>query len=129
MSSEPTLPFSLESRSVDKSTLSGLEQNPYVVLSVAGARVYHTKLSDKENKWTYSQWRGKLSFCQDINNFTTSRSTTREAEKYWFRLADEETGRTVWMFKFPENFEYTVDRPFFHVFQGRVRRFNFSLIP
>jgi len=29
------------------------------------------------------------------------------------------------MFKFPENFEYELDRPFFHVFQGRTRRYGF----
>jgi len=123
MSEGPTSPFSLESRSVEKSTLSGLEQNPYTILSIASARVYHTKLSDKDNKWTYSQWKGKLFFCRDVDNTSDGRVT--ETEKHWFRLADEETGRTVWMFKFPENFEYAIDRPFFHIFQGRVRSYTY----
>jgi len=29
------------------------------------------------------------------------------------------------MFKFPENFEYAIDRPFFHIFQGRTRQYGF----
>jgi len=119
-------PFSLESRSVEKSTLSGLEQNPYTVLCIASARVYHTKLSDKDNKWTYSQWKGKLFFCRDVDNtILASNGRVTEVEKHWFRLEDEETGRTVWVFKFPENFEYAVDRPFFHIFEGRVRSYDF----
>ena len=123
---EESTPVSIESRSVEKSTLSGLEQNPYTVLSAAGVRVYHTKLSDKDNKWAYSQWKGKLFFCRDVDKtISATRGSVSEVEKYWFRLADEETGRTVWMFKFPENFEYAIDRPFFHVFQGRVRSDKF----
>jgi Wiskott-Aldrich syndrome protein len=126
MSAESGPLLFLESRSVEQENkLSGLEQNPYTLLSVASARVYHTKLSDQNNQWTYSQWRGKLFFCRDIDNtIPATRSPVNEAEKHWFRLADEETGRTVWMFRFPENFEYAIDRPFFHVFQGRVRSFT-----
>jgi len=101
-------------------TPSLLEQAPYTVLAVAGARVYHTKLDSKDTQWNYSQWKGVLTFGRDVD---TAHSLTRdvsELEKHWFRLSDAESGRTVWMFKFPENFEYMVDRPFFHVFQGRV---------
>lgn len=131
MSTEFVLPnLSLDPRSERRSIFSGLEQNPYTVLSVAGARVYHTKLSDKNNQWTDSKWKGKLFFCRDTDNaISTARGPVGEAEKYWFRLADEETGRTVWMFKFTENFEYAIDRPFFHVFNGRVRRPNPSDFP
>lgn len=100
----------------------GLEQNPYTVLATAGARVYHTKLTAEDSQWTYSHWKGSLSFCRDIDTPSSISKGVSETEKHWFRLADDETGRTVWVFKFPENLEYTVDRPFFHVFQGRVRR-------
>ncbi|KAF9525268.1 hypothetical protein CPB83DRAFT_859796 [Crepidotus variabilis] len=98
----------------------GLDQNPYTVLATAGARVYHTKLTAEESQWTYSRWKGTLSFCRDIDTPSTISKGVSETEKHWFRLADDETGRTVWMFKFPENFDYTIDRPFFQVFQGRV---------
>ena len=108
-------------RNVRSGPLSGPEQTPYTVLAVAGARVYHTRLSDKDDRWTYSQWKGSLSFCRDLDGPSALNQGISEGEKHWFRLADEETGRTVWMFRFPENFEYMIDRPFFHVFQGRVR--------
>lgn len=101
-------------------TVTGLEQIPYTVLATAGARVYHTKLTDKDDQWTYSRWKGSLSFCRDIDNPISLSRGAGEVEKHWFRLADENTGRTVWMFRLPEQFEYKIDRPFFHVFQGRV---------
>ncbi|KAF8803352.1 hypothetical protein BYT27DRAFT_7195667 [Phlegmacium glaucopus] len=107
-------------------TTSGLEQNPYTIIAVAGARVYHTKLQSKDNnQWNYSRWKGTLSLGRDIDTPQSIAQGTTEAEKHWFRLADVESGRTVWIFKFPENFEYELDRPFFHVFQGRTRRYGF----
>jgi len=106
-------------------TASGLEQNPYTIIAVAGARVYHTKLQARDNQWNYSQWKGILTLGRDLDTSQNTARGTSEAEKHWFRLADVETGRTVWIFKFPENFEYELDRPFFHVFQGRTRRYGF----
>ncbi|PPQ92182.1 hypothetical protein CVT25_008956 [Psilocybe cyanescens] len=105
--------------------VSGLEHNPYAVLAVAGARVYHTKLNVKDSQWIYSRWKGTLTFGRDIDTPNSIPQNISETERHWFRLADDETGRTVWMFKFPENFEYSVDRPFFHVFQGRTRTYGF----
>ncbi|KDR77246.1 hypothetical protein GALMADRAFT_66492 [Galerina marginata CBS 339.88] len=105
--------------------VSGLEHNPYAVLAVAGARVYHTKLNVKDSQWVYSRWKGTLTFGRDIETPNSASQEVSETERHWFRLADDETGRTVWMFKFPEQFEYSVDRPFFHVFQGRTRRYGF----
>ena len=106
---------------------SGLEQNPYTVIAVAGARVYHTKLQERDNQWNYSQWKGTLTLGRDLDTPESIAQGISEAEKHWFRLADVESGRTVWMFKFPENFEYELDRPFFHVFQGRVYTSNFII--
>ena len=99
---------------------SGLERNPYAILAVAGARVYHTKLQEKDHQWNYSRWKGILTLGRDLDTPESLAQGTSETEKHWFRLADVESGRTVWTFKFPENFEYELDRPFFHVFQGRV---------
>jgi len=104
---------------------SGLEQKPYTIIAVAGARVYHTKLQEKDHQWNYSRWKGMLTLGRDLDTPENLAQGTSEAEKHWFRLADIESGRTVWMFKFPENFEYELDRPFFHVFQGRTRRYGF----
>jgi len=112
--------------SVDlRDTPSGLEQNPHVVLAVAGARVYHTKLNVKDPQWTYSTWRGTLEFGRDVDTAQSLAQDISDAEKHWFRLVDIESQRTVWIFKFPENFEYVIDRPFFHVFLGRTRRYGF----
>ncbi|KAF8153139.1 hypothetical protein B0H34DRAFT_663322 [Crassisporium funariophilum] len=105
--------------------VSGLEQNPFTVLAIAGARVYHTKLDDKDGQWNYSQWKGTLTFGRDVDTPQNIAQGTSDSEKHWFRLADNETGRTVWIFKFPEQLEYELDRPFFHVFQGRTRRYGF----
>lgn len=121
MSTDTTFIAASNARNVERNGLvSGLEQNPYAVLAVAGARVYHAKLNAKDSQWVYSRWKGTLSFGRDMESFNNPSQDVSETERYWFRLADNETGRTVWMFKFPENFEYVVDRPFFHVFQGRV---------
>ena len=112
---------SSSARAVETSGMaSGLEQKPYAIIAVAGARVYHTKLQEKDNQWNYSRWKGTLTLGRDLDTPESLAQGTSEAEKHWFRLADVESGRTVWMFKFPENFEYELDRPFFHVFQGRV---------
>ncbi|KAH9474695.1 hypothetical protein JR316_0013160 [Psilocybe cubensis] len=105
--------------------VTGLEHSPYAVLAVAGARVYHTKLNVKDSQWIYSRWKGTLTFGRDVDDPNSVTQDISETERHWFRLADDETGRTVWMFKFPENFEYSVDRPFFHVFQGRTRTYGF----
>lgn len=106
-------------------TPSGLEQNSYIILAAAGARVYHTKLQATDNQWSYSHWKGTLTLGRDLDTPQNTAQGTTEVEKHWFRLADVETGRTVWIFKFPENFEYELDRPFFHVFQGRVYTYDF----
>lgn len=49
-------------------------------------------------------------------------NTGRNEDQYWFTLSDNVTGKTIWMFQVPANgnFLYEVDRPFFHVFNGRV---------
>lgn len=110
-------------RAIERNGITGLEQNPFTVLVSADARVYHTNLKEKDTQqWNYSRWKGRLTFGRDVDTPLTAAQGLTEAEKYWFRLADVETGRTVWMFKFPEHFEYVLDRPFFHVFQGRVRQ-------
>ncbi|PPR03387.1 hypothetical protein CVT24_012512 [Panaeolus cyanescens] len=113
-------------RPLERNGITGLEQNPYTVLVSADARVYHTNLKEKDTQqWNYTRWKGRLTFGRDLDTPLTAAQGLTEAEKYWFRLADVETGRTVWMFKFPEHFEYVLDRPFFHVFQGRTRKYGF----
>lgn len=55
-------------------------------------------------------------------------SSSKEGEAYagqhWLRLFDEQDPeKLVWIFRFPAElggFKYTVDRPFFHTFPGKV---------
>lgn len=103
----------------------GLEQNPYTVLAVAGARVYHAVLNPKDSPWVYSGWKGTLTFGRDLEVPNSTGREVSDTEKFWFRLVDDETASIRWTFKFPENLEYAEDRPFFHVFKGRVRTSNF----
>jgi len=104
----------------------GLEHNRYNVLAVADARVYHAMLDPKDGPWTYSGWKGRMIFGQDLEAPHSNGQGINETQKLWFRLVDDETGTTIWTFKFPEKLEYTEERPFFHVFKARVR-VNFIL--
>ena len=107
-------------------TTPGLEQKPHTIIAIAGVRVYYSKLQLKDKtQWNYSGWKGTLTLGRDID---TPQSTSEgKAGKNWFRLADDESGSTIWKFKFPENFEYQVDQSFLHVFQGKVNPSNFHL--
>ncbi|PPQ97271.1 hypothetical protein CVT26_006664 [Gymnopilus dilepis] len=102
----------------------GLEQNTYSILAVADARVYHAMLDPKDGPWTYSGWKGRMIFGQDLEVPHSNDQDINETQKLWFRLVDDETGTTIWTFKFPEKLEYTEERPFFHVFKARVRRYG-----
>jgi len=113
----------------------GLSPNIYKVYAVGSARVYHTQFGAKHNDWTYSRLKGLLVFGKDrvihSSEASSGSHVATDAEKYWFRLVDETSGKTVWMFKVPAGFEYHLDRPFFHIFAGRVRHplhFGLSLL-
>ncbi|RXW23210.1 hypothetical protein EST38_g2630 [Candolleomyces aberdarensis] len=124
------------------------------VHAVANARIYHTNLGSKkdtspssssgEDDWTYSRLKGTLRFGRNWDDFKNSTvrqgsvggesnnnnselNTGRNEDQYWFTLSDNATGKTIWMFQIPAtgNFLYEVDRPFFHVFNGRTRKYGF----
>lgn len=112
--------------------VAGLLPDSYTVLAAASARVYHAQLSPKNAEWCYSRLRGTLVLGKDtaqvedpLRGPHNHDNTTTEAEDHWFRLLDTESGKAVWMFRFYTGFSYQLDRPFFHVFQGRSRRFGF----
>ncbi|KAF6751141.1 hypothetical protein DFP72DRAFT_1071682 [Ephemerocybe angulata] len=102
--------------------------------AIATARIYHTELHSQRDEWTYSQLKGTLKFGQ---NWSTSkhgtapspynrRQSVDDAAQYWFTLSDDMTGKTIWMFQIPvPGFFYEVDKPFFHVFNGRTRKYGF----
>jgi neural Wiskott-Aldrich syndrome protein len=99
---------------------------PTVLATASIARIYHTQLDAPVDEWTYSGQKGTLNFGRSWTPEHTTRSThpsdSSSDSPYWLTLADEATGKTVWMFQIPASgFQYEVDKPFFHVFNGRVR--------
>jgi len=109
-------------------TILGLSPDTYSVLAVASARIYHAQLTTKIPEWCYSRMRGTLVFGKDnkSNDLLANRApVVVEPTSYWFRLLDETSGRPIWIFKIPTSFAYELDRPFFHAFQGKSRRFGF----
>lgn len=101
------------------------ETNTHTIHAVASARLYHTQLNVKNCEWSYSRLKGTLSFGRDWSSKSAGQGGAQDSEKYWFSLVDKDTGRAVWMFKIPPGMDYQVDRPFFHVFQGRTRKYGF----
>lgn len=99
-------------------------------LAQVTAKVYHAKFGSGDD-WQYFNQRGTVVFGQDQNQNrnqeqgNTATNTSIEDLKpvrahFWFRLRDESNGRIVWMFQIPEDCLYRVDKPFFHVFNGKV---------
>ncbi|TFK67643.1 hypothetical protein BDN72DRAFT_89595 [Pluteus cervinus] len=108
----------------------GLQPTPYEAIAVANARIYHAQLGMKEPEWTYSRLKGVLVFGMDLapeGPDAAPAPAQLDLERFWFRLISEETGKPVWMVKIPPGFEYYLDRPFFHVFQARTRKFGFLI--
>ncbi|KAG6895825.1 hypothetical protein C0992_012270 [Termitomyces sp. T32_za158] len=102
--------------------ISGLAPSSYTIIAVASARIYHAQLAAKTPEWCYSRMRGTLVFGKDTQ--AGERPGQRppapiEAGSYWFRLLDSTSGKPIWMFKILAGFVYELDRPFFHVFQGK----------
>ena len=107
-------------------TLSDLEPNAYKTYITASARLYHTPFGAASHDWSYSQLKGHLVFGRDVDRSTQKDDTastdhgSNDAEKFWFRLVDKASGKTVWMFKVPVGLNYQREKPFFHVFPGKV---------
>ncbi|KAG5723887.1 Wiskott-Aldrich syndrome like protein [Termitomyces sp. T112] len=108
--------------------VSGLAPDSYTIIAVANARIYHANLGTKTPEWCYSRMRGILVFgrdCEPGDRPGQRSSVPSEAGNHWFRLLDATSGKPVWLFKIPIGFVYELDRPFFHAFQGKSRRFGF----
>ncbi|KAJ3551353.1 hypothetical protein NM688_g4753 [Phlebia brevispora] len=65
------------------------------------------------------------------NRFTTDADKIRGAgpdsnfdQSVWFRLIDPVKG-LVWLHQIPDTFDYSADKPFFHMFSGKSRMFGF----
>lgn len=96
------------------------------VVAVAAARVYHAPFGRRQDSWAYTGLRGLMVFGRDRIAVRGDRKLgtgpgTSFDQQYWFRLIDMSTGKgVVWMHQITENFEYSLDKPFFHIFPGKV---------
>lgn len=95
------------------------------VLATATARVYHLPFNARSDNWTYSGLAGALVFARSRTTVHADRKLgagtgTTFDQTYSFRLIDPVKG-LVWMHEIPSSFDYALDKPFFHVFSGKVR--------
>jgi Wiskott-Aldrich syndrome protein len=115
---------------LDRIVLSELPADAYKIYATASARVYHTQFGASDQDWTYTRLKGILVFGRDRSAQGSPVSSishpSPDADRFWFRLVDEISGKVVWMIKVPKVLDYQVDRPFFHVFPGRVCCFVLS---
>ncbi|KIY49743.1 hypothetical protein FISHEDRAFT_9397, partial [Fistulina hepatica ATCC 64428] len=91
----------------------------------ATARVYHASLKGSRPNWAFSGLKGRLLLGKDAVDAGTS-GPPPGTNSWSFRLVDNTSGRTLWRIPIlTTKFVYHVDRPFFHIFYGRTRRFGF----
>ncbi|KAI0795506.1 hypothetical protein C8Q75DRAFT_454004 [Abortiporus biennis] len=101
------------------------------VFATIPAKVYHAPFGGNAESWTYSGLHGTLVFGRDRVTLHPEKKTSSGPggiieQRYWFRLLDLSNGKgLVWMHQVPDRFEYRVDKPFFHVFEGKTRMFGF----
>jgi neural Wiskott-Aldrich syndrome protein len=109
-----------------------LQPKAYKKYVAASARLY-TKFSDDE-QWSFTNHKGVIVFGRDRSNLVGGEVSsighgTTKSEVHWFRLIS--AGVTVWTFRIPRQFDYMLDKPFFHTFTGYVSStlFIFPLPP
>ncbi|KAJ3882221.1 hypothetical protein F5051DRAFT_436213 [Lentinula edodes] len=102
------------------------------VLAQVTVKLYHAKFSGMEYDWQYFNQRGTIQFCLNNCEADAELSTTEESASpklieanYWFRLRDELSGKILWAFSIPEECVYHIEKPFFHIFNGRSRMWGF----
>jgi hypothetical protein len=123
----PTSNYAASENTHHRITLSDLDSNSYKAYSVAAARIYHTPFGSSQRSWSYSQLKGLVVFGGDRSNSKSNSSESSsiddissDTDKFWFRLVDSATGRTVWIFKVPAGLDYQMEKPFFHIFSGKA---------
>ena len=96
------------------------------ILAIASARIYQAPFGAREDGWSYTGLSGVLVFGRDRVVMHADRPLgagpgTSFERRYWFRLVDTAPGKgVIWMHLIPADFQYRFDKPFFHVFQGKV---------
>lgn len=103
------------------------------ILALAPARIYQAPFGAREDGWAYTGLNGMLVFGRDRVVVHADRPLgagpgTSFERRYWFRLVDTAPGKgVIWMHPIPAEFQYRLDKPFFHVFQGKVSFFASEL--
>lgn len=96
------------------------------ILSLAHARIYQAPFGAREDSWSYTGLNGMLVFGRDRVVMHADKPLgagpgTSFERRYWLRLVDTAPGKgVIWMHPIPTEFQYRLDKPFFHVFQGKV---------
>ena len=95
------------------------------VIATASAKVYHAPFNSKADGWTFSGLSGTMVFGRNritvhANRKLGSGPGESFEQTYWFRLVDPAKG-LVWIHQIPQTMDYSLDKPFFHTFSGKVR--------
>ncbi|THH31847.1 hypothetical protein EUX98_g2352 [Antrodiella citrinella] len=128
----PSRTSSSSSLSTDfKRSITSLLPHNAKVIATASARVYHAQFGGQPESWTFSGLRGVLVFGRDRTTVNPDKKLgvgpgTSIEQNYWFRLLDVDNAKgLVWMHQIPDRLDYRLDKPFFHEFSGKTRRFGF----
>ncbi len=94
------------------------------IIATASARVYHAPFHGHSDDWVYSGLHGTLVFGRNriavhADKKLGSGPGTSFDQSSLFRLVDPIKG-LVWLHQIPEIFDYSLDKPFFHIFSGKV---------
>lgn len=95
------------------------------IIAAASARVYHASFGAPDSDWSYSGLRGIIVLGCDNQIHVGRHAPNLNRTTYWFRLVDLLKGRVVWVHQVHEIIEYEAEKPFFHVFCGKSRKFGF----
>ncbi|TFY57740.1 hypothetical protein EVJ58_g6845 [Rhodofomes roseus] len=126
-SSSHSSPFSSEEER--RRILSKLPQN-IKILAVAPSRIYQAPFGAREDAWAYTGLNGMLVFGRDRVAMHAERPLgsgpgTSFERKYWLKLVDLAPGKgVIWVHPIPTEFQYRLDKPFFHIFHGKSRMFG-----
>ncbi|KAI0060002.1 hypothetical protein BV25DRAFT_1002625 [Artomyces pyxidatus] len=96
------------------------------IIAAAPARVYHAPFGAPEHEWTYSGLKGVVVFgCDNRAPLSNRNERAVYSSSYWFQLVDLRRGKVVWKHQVQELIEYEAEKPFFHIFGGKSRKFGF----
>ena len=94
------------------------------IIATAPAKVYHMPFSERCGSWTYTGLSGTLVLGRNHSNSSSDATMSSGTDAlldrtFWFRLIHPLKG-VVWLHQIPEEFQYSIDKPFFHIFAGKV---------